>query len=151
MVDGVDIALENMKEQVSTMKSKLSQLRKKGFDTKIAELKVLAIPSKIKFIELTHDFKEVSKANKMVADALLEVQIAETEGEKQKAEKEMNKQMDEVSALADAADDELKDKNQSKAKEYYTLAQEKYKKLPEDRKKEVLDRLSSIRSKLTNP
>ena len=74
MVEGIDLTIENLKEQLNEIKQKISQCRKRGLDTKIAELKIMAIPSKIKMVEITRDYKEVQKINNMLNDAKAELE-----------------------------------------------------------------------------
>ena len=72
MTDGIDMTVESLKGQLNDIKLKLSQLRKSGLNTRIAELKIMAIPSKIMMLEVTRDYKDMQKIAKLIADAKAE-------------------------------------------------------------------------------
>ncbi|MEK6946666.1 MAG: hypothetical protein AABX32_03580 [Nanoarchaeota archaeon] len=80
MAEGIDLTVENLKQELNQIKDKISQCRKKGMDTKIAELKIMAIPSKIKMLEVTKDFKDVQKIAKLLNDAIAEIDNVEKGG-----------------------------------------------------------------------
>ena len=73
MDEGIDLAIENLKGQLNEARQKISQSRKKGLDTKIAEIKLMAIPSKIKMVEITKDFKDVQKIIEMLNNVKIEI------------------------------------------------------------------------------
>src|SRR3989344_4134376 len=146
MGDSIDMAMDSIRSELADIKAKISQCRKKGFDTKIAVMMMMEIPARIKLIEATRELKEVSKINKLVMDAKAEIAEAEKKGEEQKKIKEIDKIVEKISDLADASTEELKYRNINKAKEGYTSALGLYSSLPEERKKEVREQLEKIRS-----
>lgn len=141
MAEGIDLTIESLKEQLIGLKQRISQLRKKGLDTKIAELKAMAIPPKIKLAEATRDYKDVEKANKLVNDATSEV-----DGIEKGAPSENG--LDKISALAEEIDGFLKESKNNEAKECYLKCIDIYKNMPDKNKKEVFARLNGIRAKI---
>ena len=80
MVEGIDLTIESLKEKLNEIRLKVSECRKKGFYTKIAEIKLMAIPSKIKMVEITRDYKDLQKITSMLDDARNEILSVEKEG-----------------------------------------------------------------------
>ena len=72
-MEGIDLSIENLKEQLNELKQKISQLRKKGMNMKLADIRLMSIPSKIKMAEITKDYKDVQKINIMLNDARQEI------------------------------------------------------------------------------
>lgn len=84
MSDAIDLTIENLKSQLNSIKQRISQCRKKGLYTKIAELKITSIPSKIMMAEATKDFKDAQKVSRLLSDAAVEVENIEREAENAK-------------------------------------------------------------------
>ena len=80
MDESIDLAIERLKGQLSEIKLKISQCRKRGAYTKIAELKIEAIPSKIMMLEITKEYKDAQKVDKLISDARAEIINIEKEG-----------------------------------------------------------------------
>ena len=76
-MEGIDLSIENLKEQLNELKQKISQLRKKGMNMKLADIRLMSIPSKIKMAEITKDYKDVQKINLMLKDAREEIRSIE--------------------------------------------------------------------------
>ena len=148
-MDGIDMAIETMRIKLADIKSKISQCRKKGFDTKIAELRIAGIPARIKLLEATREIKEVSVISLMLQDAAAETDEAEKNGEEQKKNVEYDLLVEQIIEAADSGLEELKYHNINKAKECYTNALGKYNSLPDERKKEVREQLEKLRNKLS--
>lgn len=72
-MEGIDLSIENLKEQLNELKQKISQLRKKGMNMKLADIRLMSIPSKIKMAEITKDYKDVQKINIMLNYAREEI------------------------------------------------------------------------------
>jgi hypothetical protein len=149
MPDGIDMAMDAMKERLAEIKAKLSQCRKKGFEVKIAEIKAAEIPAKINLLKATRDMKEISKINMMLDYADAEIAEAERRGEEEKVEKQHDKDVEFIIETCDAGIEEIKYHNINKAKECYANALGKYSNLPDKRKKEVRDQMEKLRSKLS--
>lgn len=77
MDEGIDLTIEDLKMQLNEIKQRISQFRRRGLDTKIAELKVILIPSKIRIVELTREYKDVQKISNMLNDAKAELESIE--------------------------------------------------------------------------
>ena len=63
MMEGIDLTIDSLKEQLNDIKARISQCRKKGLSTRIPETRVMSVPAKIKMLEITKDFKDVQKIN----------------------------------------------------------------------------------------
>ena len=63
------MAIDGFKGQLNEVRQRISLCRKKGYNTKIAELKIMSIPSKISMLEVTKDIKDAQKINAMLDDA----------------------------------------------------------------------------------
>lgn len=149
MADGIDMAMDSMRERLVEIKAKISQCRKKGFYTKIAELKIAEIPSKIKLLEVTREVKEVARINTMLEDAKAEIESVQAEGEALGVAKDVDKAVDRIADSVDSAWEELKYNNINKAKGLYSAAVGGYSSLPDERKKEVREGLERLRNKLS--
>jgi hypothetical protein len=69
MAEGMDLTIENLKDRLIDIKSRISVCRKKGLYTKIVELKIMQIPSKIKYLEATRVNTDTKKVNLLLNDA----------------------------------------------------------------------------------
>ena len=78
-MDGIDIAIESFKENLNDLKIRLSQLRKKGINAKIAELRIMQIPAKIKMAEITKENKDAQKIMVLLNAAKQEIEELEKE------------------------------------------------------------------------
>ena len=77
MVDGIDIAISSLRDELNSLKQRISQCRRKGLDTKIAELMLMSVPAKIIMIGTTRDIKDVQKLTGILAKAKSEVEELE--------------------------------------------------------------------------
>lgn len=148
MTEGIDLTIENLKLQLSDIKQKTSQCRKKGLDTKIAELKIMLIPSKIKMAEITRDYKEVQKINNMLNDAKAELEDIEKENLNSENETSEGKQLEEMHILIVKIEELLNENKIKEAKDNYLKCINFYKNLPESSKKEIFERLSDLRVRI---
>ena len=76
-MEGIDLSIENLKEQLNELKQKISQLRKQGLDTKIAVIMMMSVPSKIKMLEITKDYKDLQKIINIINNARAEIDSLE--------------------------------------------------------------------------
>ncbi|MBI2646844.1 hypothetical protein HYW99_00015 [Candidatus Woesearchaeota archaeon] len=148
MVEGIDLTIENLKIQLNEIKQKISQCRKKGLDTKIAELKMMLIPSKIKMAEITRDYKEVQKINNMLNDAKAELENIEKENLNSENETSEGKQLEEMHILIVKIEELLNENKIKEAKDNYLKCINFYKKFPENSKKELFERLNDLRVRI---
>ena len=74
MENNVNASIENLKNELNDVKSKLSEYRKKGFDTKIADLKMMNLPFKIRLAEATQSYKDIEKVNYMIKSVYEELE-----------------------------------------------------------------------------
>ena len=148
MAEGMELTIENLKEQLNEIKQKISQCRKQGLDTKIAELKIMAIPSKINMVEITKDFKDVQKINEMLNNVRIEIDSTEKEyliisnGIS-------NSPLNEIYALMEKIDKLLNNNKIKEAKENYLKCINIYKGIPKINKKEVFEKLNNLRNMLS--
>ena len=73
MSSDIDKEIENLKADLNNLKLKLSECRKNGSDTKIAELKLMNVPFKIKLVEATQSYKDIDMVKKMLEDVKREL------------------------------------------------------------------------------
>jgi hypothetical protein len=69
--------IATMKEELEELKRDLAEARKLGKDTKIAELIVMAIPSKLRYAEITGERKDIGKVKSLLKNARDEIESAE--------------------------------------------------------------------------
>ena len=148
MVEGIDLTIENLKEQLNEIKQKISQCRKKGLDTKIAEIKIMAIPSKINMVEITKDFKDIQKINEMLNTARIEIDAIE------KDDLSINNEisdssLNEIYVLMEKIDKLLNSNKIKEAKENCLKCINIYNDIPQINKKEVFERLNNLRTRLS--
>lgn len=148
MVEGIDLTIENLKIQLNEIRQKISQCRKKGLDTKIAELKMMLIPSKINMAEITRDYKEVQKINNMLNNAKAELENIEKEGLNSGNEASEDNQLKETYILIEKIEGLLNENKIKEAKDNYLKCIDFYKNLPEFGKKELFERLSDLRARI---
>jgi hypothetical protein len=82
MTSGADMAIESLRTELDSVRLKISDYRKRGFDTKIAELKVMNLPYKIKFAEASQSIIDIEKANVILSsvnEELKEIENQSTE------------------------------------------------------------------------
>ena len=148
MVEGIDLTIENLKEQLNEIKQRISQCRKKGLDTKIAELKMMLIPSKINMVEITRDYKEVQKINNMLNDAKAELENIEKESLNSGNETSEDNRLKDIYILIEKIEELLNENKIKEAKDNYLKCINFYKNLPESSKKEIFERLSDLRVRI---
>ena len=73
--------IEEMKRILKELKGEISQLRKKGVDMGIAELKIINIPSKIQMAEITKKSDDLIKVRQLLAEAKKEIESAKQENQ----------------------------------------------------------------------
>ena len=142
MTEGMDLTIENLKSQLNDLKQKISLYRKKGINTKIAELKLMAIPAKIKMLEATRDLRDAQKSMKLIQDANAELEELEKESLNIDSQKMLRDEMDSLKSLLDQ-------KKLKEAKQSYSKCANIYNSLPNESKKAVFDELDGLRQKLS--
>ena len=148
MVEGIDLTIEDLKAQLNEIKQRISQFRKKGLDTKIVQLKIMSIPSKIKMVEATKDYKDVKKITNMINDAKAEVRSLEKESLNIENEIEDN-QLKNISILMEKIDVFLNVNKIKEAKENYLECINIYKNLPQENKKDIFNKLNELRIRIS--
>ena len=148
MAEGMDLAIESLKEQLNDIKAKISICRKKGMDTKVAELKIMAVPSKIKMIEVTKDYKDVQKVSSMLDNARAEIESTEKEGLNSENEISKSDGLQEIFDLMKSTSMLLNEKRVKDAKIYYLKCVDIYKKLPEEDKRKAFKKLDDLRTSI---
>ena len=76
-----EIIIEEMKRILKGLKGEISQLRKKGADMKIAELKITNIPSKIQMAEITKKNDDIIKVRQLLTEAKKEIESIKQENQ----------------------------------------------------------------------
>ena len=80
MTSGMDIAIDNLKTGLNEIKSRLTEYRRLGLDTKIAELKAMNIPYKIKLAEATLSYKDIERVSMIINNVNEELDEAKGKG-----------------------------------------------------------------------
>ena len=148
MVEGIDLTIESLKEQLNEIRQTISQCRKKGLDTKIAEIKIIAIPSKINMVEITKDFKDIQKINVMLNNVRIEIDAIEKDYlsiNNEISESSLN----EIYALMEKMDKLLNSNKIKEAKVNYLICINIYKSIIRINKKKVFERLNNLRTRLS--
>ena len=73
--------IDEMKRILKELRGEISQLRKKGVDMGIAELKIINIPSKIQMAEITKKSDDVIKVRQLLAEAKKEIDSIKQENQ----------------------------------------------------------------------
>ena len=149
MTSGVDLAIENLKMELNNVKLKLSECRKNGLDTKIAELKIMNIAPKINFAEVTKSYKDIEKINNMLNDAKMEIESMAPDSSN--AANISPNNLKEIGDLINKINKALSNNRLQEAKNYYLESVILYKKLKNEDKKEVFKKLTNLKSELTKP
>lgn len=165
----IDEGLDKLKEELNNVKFKLSELRRTGNDTKIAELKLMNIPAKIMVAEATRDMKDVTRVNEYfeeVNEELSEIKasqvIKEDENKQKKVQdneeiKKINKKSFDYSEteagrrtkkLIQEAHKGIDEKDYKKTYQNYMEIRDMYKYLPKDLKKPVYSEVIDIYKKI---
>jgi hypothetical protein len=75
----MDVAkeIESLREALDDLKRELTEVRKEGKDTKIAELFIMTIPSKLQYAEVSYDRKDIDNVRKLLEKAKEELESSE--------------------------------------------------------------------------
>ena len=150
MVEGIDIAIENLKSQLLDLKQRLSQCRKKGVETTIADLKLTSVPSKIRMVEVTRNLKDVQKAASMLNDAKTETEELEKQAREAKGyQPDEDEESKAMSYLLEELEDRVKRKEKDEAAKYYMKCFKLYSSMKPENKKKVFNKLNELRMFIT--
>ena len=147
MVDGIDIAIDDFRQQLADIKQRLAEFRKKGKYTKIAEMRIVSIPAKIKMLEATRELKDVAKVNRMIDEANKEASFIENDGYKVEDEKDP---FLELVKIAGKIKEEIKAGKKKDVIEMYNNAQNLYKSVQQNYKKEAYLMFIDIHKRLSS-
>ena len=150
MTDSTDLAIGNMNDQLNDIRSRIAYFRKKGIDTKIAELKIAPIPSKISMLSVTRDLNDVAKITKLIT--LVKNELLDLEQEELNRQNQIDDTLSEfekVNLLIKRIGARLDDRKIEEAKLIYGTLTLIYNNLDKEEKKEVIGKLADIRAKLS--
>lgn len=68
--------INSLKDELDRLTKALSEARKQGKDTKMAELIIMTAPSKIQYAEISGDSKDIGKARVILSRVKQEVENA---------------------------------------------------------------------------
>ncbi len=145
MPEGIDMTLDDLKNQLNDVRQGISFLRKKGAHTAFVEMKIASIPAKIKYVEVTRDFKDVQKVTSLMEEAKSEIKDAESLLVESMTEKNL---LGAVLYLMDRMEELLRTRQTGDARRFYMRCYEIYQKLNNEQKKEVFKRLSELRGRM---
>ena len=80
MNDEMNKQIEFLKDYYEGLKKTIAERRKQGMDTKMAELRMMNIPQKIKYVEVSEDKKDIRKLKVLLSK--LEKEIPKSESAK---------------------------------------------------------------------
>ena len=146
MMEALDMTIDNLKDQLLEVKQHISECRKKGLDTKIAELRVIPIPAKIKLLEVTREIKDVQKVISLLN--LAKNEVDEIKKQDLNSDDSIEENINSMRMLQTKINASLDGRNLGEAKRYYQKAREIFPKLAREEKKEVYKSLSDIASRL---
>ncbi|MCP3682410.1 MAG: hypothetical protein GY861_06930 [bacterium] len=132
--------IEILNAELKEIKDTISQARKAGVDTKIAEMLVMNIPSKILMVKATGEAKDIEKVRLMLQDANAEMGEYKKESFKNAENEERTSGkggFEQFQALITTATSLLESGKTAEAHAVYTEIQQEYTKLPSDMKKQV--------------
>ena len=134
-------SLDKLKEMFRNLKSRMSELRKKGYDLSIPEIMILVLPPKIKLAEVTKKKEDIENAIAVISEINHELDEIEKT-------KNINIMLRDVNNLLNQCADSLKEGNIDEAKEIYLKAEKIYRELPEEAKIEVFDKYFEVRENI---
>jgi hypothetical protein len=73
MTDRFDSQIDFLKRYFEGLQKKSSEARKKGFDMRMAELRLMPIPHKLKYASVSRDIKDLDVVKKLLRDAEKEI------------------------------------------------------------------------------
>lgn len=154
---------EQLKKELEDIKFELSSLRKKGIDTKIADLKIMNIPSKINMIKITKSSRDIGNVKRLMISAWQEITVIKKEAgleteplsEKINEIRNPNKNIPDqapefklANQLIQEANNFINSKKYNEAHELYTKINEVYRKLPKESKAQIYKSCMDIHKSL---
>ncbi|MCK5281912.1 MAG: hypothetical protein KAK00_00750 [Nanoarchaeota archaeon] len=77
-MEGTNIS-DELNSKLKELKNEISQMRKKGINVKIAEMKIMNIPSKIRIAEITNEKESNMKVEQLLDDVEKEIESTKIE------------------------------------------------------------------------
>ncbi|MEA2035898.1 MAG: hypothetical protein U9O94_00210 [Nanoarchaeota archaeon] len=108
----VEISKEKYEQELNDLKEKISELRKKGYNTKIAELFAMRIPAKIKLVMVTKTDRDMKKLQYLISS--LKSELDELGAKKPMSERDL---LEEAQKVYSEQTDELENKEKGKTYE----------------------------------
>ena len=138
--------IEGMKGELAELKDELSRQRKKGIDVFIAQLKIAALPSKLKMAEATQTAKDAAAAQRLIDEVGAELKASSESPEEnfKNNQQAFYKIIDYIERAKEAAGHGKKEE----AAVLYTYVQEHYKALSPEQKKQILPECQKLAQQL---
>ena len=76
-MSGIDMTLENIKNQLNDLRQEFTQARKKGFDVTIPSLRFQGIPAKIGVVKATQSYSDLKNLMAQIEEVQRELKDAE--------------------------------------------------------------------------
>jgi len=166
--------IEELQIELKEIKAYISDLRKKGADVSLADMKIKSIPSKIVLAKITGEKEDAEKVKTILSDTKKELNTTIEEFKRQKEEEEKLKFNEEVNkdktidttaiqaelhgtqtqekelkikinGIINKAEQSIIARNKKEAAEYYRNIVELYKKLPKEAQIECLKRCTELK------
>jgi len=149
MTTGIDIALDQLKNQLREIRMQLSDIRKHGHDTFIAEQRIHLIPAKIQLAEATKNTKDIQIANQFLQEAMQELEEAKSSNKNQdeftldhalaqfKADYNQKDMIEHALRLAQETHNLIEQGDRDAALGNYVTLRQLYKFMPEHEKRQI--------------
>jgi len=129
--------IDKLKDDFIELQQNVTELRKKGQETEIADVMLLDMPAKIKMAKMTQDSRDIKIARKYLDSIKEELN-----------EIEHGSEFDRVTTLIEEAFDLARKGDKKMAKERYREIMALYRILPKDLKKTAFDGCIELRKRL---
>lgn len=129
--------IDKLKDEFIEAQGAVSELRKKGKDTSIAELQLLDIPAKMKIANITQDDKDI-----------LNIRYAIKQAKQEISEIESGSDFDRIHILILEAFEHLRKDEKEKARDCYKEIMSLYKQLTKDLKETVYSACAELNKRL---
>jgi len=139
-MSGIDLAIDNLKNQVNDLRQQFSLARKKGIDVSIAHMKFLNLPAKIGVAEATKSLQDIKKANIQLEDVKKELEEAQHDQAKKQKQHDDKNYMQKVQQLFSQADEASSKKDWQQMLKIYVEIRGLYPFVPDAVKKETYKR-----------
>ncbi len=139
-MSGVDLAIDNLKAQVSDLKQQFSQARKKGLNVSLPYLKFMNIPSKVGIAEATKSAEDIRRVILLLDEVKKELEETQKHGEVDTKNHDEQDTMQRIQSLFMEAAQAVRENHWEQVLKIYVEIRGLYPFIPEGLKKETYKR-----------